>query len=384
MIPSKVHSYIPAKNVRNFKGFDVSKYQDRRDAIEAMDADLSKIGISLGGIKARERVGKMADALMPSMDAIQPTVTTASVPIPIQFLQQWLPGFTLVITAKRQIDDFIGIMTVGQWRDEEIVQSLLELTGKAVPYGDYTNVPFSSWNLNYERITNVRFEEGIRVGVLESERAGAVNIDSANEKRQAASLSLEIARNNVGFSGYNNGANRTYGFLNAPGLPSYVTVATGASSSTLWASKTFLEIQKDILSAIASLRIQSQEQISPDNVDMVLAIATNARDYLAKTSDFGISVMDWLKSTYPRIRVTSAPQLNSANGGANVFYLYAERMDSSDMSTDGGAIFIQCVPQKFRVVGVQQLAKAYEEDYSNATAGVMCKRPFGVVRRSGI
>src|ERR1043165_6858277 len=143
MIPSKVHSYIPAKNVRNFKGFDVSKYQDRRDAIEAMDADLSKIGISLGGIKARERVGKMADALMPSMDAIQPTVTTASVPIPIQFLQQWLPGFTLVITAKAQIDDFIGIMTVGQWRDEEIVQSLLELTGKAVPYGDYTNVPFS-------------------------------------------------------------------------------------------------------------------------------------------------------------------------------------------------------------------------------------------------
>jgi len=33
---------------------------------------------------------------------------------------------------------------------------------------------------------------------------------------------------------------------------------------------------------------------------------------------------------------------------------------------------------------VQQLAKAYEEDYSNATAGVMCKRPYAVTRWSGI
>lgn len=380
MIPSKVHSYIPARNVRPFANFDVEQYADRRNPIEAMDADLSKIGISLGGAKANKHVSEMISA----MDAVQPTITTASIPIPIQFLQTWLPGQTLVVTAKRLIDDLIGIMTVGQWRDEEIVQTLLELTGKAVPYGDYTNVPFSSWNLNYERISVVRFEEGIRVGVLESERAGAVNIDSANEKRQAASLSLEIARNNVGFSGYNNGANRTYGFLNAPGLPNYVTVATKVAGGTTWANGTFLEIQKDILGAIQALRTQSQEQINPETVDLVLAVATNSVDYLAKTSDYGISVREWLKEAYPRIRVTSAPQLNAANGGANVFYLYAEKMDASDMSTDGGAIFIQCVPMKFRVVGVQQLSKAYEEDYSNATAGVMCKRPFGVVRRSGI
>lgn len=381
MIPSKVHSYIPARNVRPFANFDVRKYEKHRNPIEAMDADLSKIGISLGGARASRHVSEMIAA----MDAVQPTITTASIPIPIQFLQTWLPGQTLVVTAKRLIDDFIGIMTVGQWRDEEIVQSLLELTGKALPYGDYTNVPFSSWNLNYERISVVRFEEGIRVGVLESERAGAVNIDSANEKRQAASLSLEIARNNVGFSGYNGGANRTYGILNAPGLPSYVTVPNGASGSPLWANKTFLEQQKDVLGMIAALRIQSQEQINPDSTDIVLALATNVRDQLAKSTDFpGQSVMNWLKEVYPRIRVTSAPQFNNANGGANVAYMYAEKMDASDMSTDGGAIFIQCVPMKFRVVGVQQLAKAYEEDYSNATAGVMCKRPFAVVRRSGM
>ena len=78
----------------------------------------------------------------------------------------------------------------------------------------------------------------------------------------------------------------------------------------------------------------------------------------------------------------SAPQLNAAYSSDNVFYLYADKID--DMSTDGGRVFIQPVPTKFQVLGVQQLAKAYEEDYSNATAGVMCKRPYAVVRYYGI
>jgi hypothetical protein len=65
-----------------------------------------------------------------------------------------------------------------------------------------------------------------------------------------------------------------------------------------------------------------------------------------------------------------------------VFYLFADRV--MDDSTDDGRTFLQVVPAKFMVLGVSQLTKAYEEDYSNATAGVMCKRPYAVVRRSGI
>ena len=41
-------------------------------------------------------------------------------------------------------------------------------------------------------------------------------------------------------------------------------------------------------------------------------------------------------------------------------------------------------PRKFRVMGVQQFARAYEEDYSNATAGAMAKRPWAITRWYGI
>lgn len=76
------------------------------------------------------------------------------------------------------------------------------------------------------------------------------------------------------------------------------------------------------------------------------------------------------------------PQFNGANGGSNVFYLYADRV--IDNSTDDGKTFDQLVPAKFQVLGVQQKLKGYEESYSNATAGVLCKRPYAVYRGSGI
>lgn len=362
---SKIVSQVSARNVRPLSGFNAEEYQG-----------LSKIGIGLDTGSVRKMMASLA------MDAIQPTQTTASVATPIQFLQEWLPGFVFTITAARKIDELVGIMTVGSWEDEQVVQGVLERTGTSVPYGDYTNVPLSSWNTNFNTRTVVRFEEGMRVGVLESARSARMRVDDAGMKRESAALALEIIRNTVGFYGYNNGANNTYGFLNDPGLPAYVVVSNGVSGQPAWSTKTFLEICKDIRGAIVALRTNSQDTIDPEKVDLTLAVATGSVDWLSTTSDFGISVRDWLKQAYPRVRVVSAPQLNDANAGDNVFYLYAEKVD--DMSTDGGLVFIQPVPAKFQVLGVQQLAKAYEEDYSNATSGVMCKRPYAVVRYYGI
>ncbi len=244
------------------------------------------------------------------------------------------------------------------------------------------NVPEASWNTNFNYRTVVRFEQGMQVDRLEEARSARMRIDSSKEKRESCALALEIQRNAVGFFGYNSGANQTYGFLNDPSLPAYVTVANGAAGTPQWSTKTYAEIQRDILTAISALRNQSGDVIDPFRVKLTLAVATAAVDRLSTTTDFGYSVMQWLKETYPMVRVVSAPELNAANGGANVFYLYADSIQ--DRSTDNGKTFMQVVPAKFYVLGVQQLAKGYIEDYSNATAGIMLKRPWAVVRYSGI
>lgn len=359
-------SFIGPRDVRAIQmtADDVSDY-----------AALGDLGINFGSKNIRAMANFAMDA---QADVTQPSITT-----PVQFLQNWLPGFVKVITAARKIDELTGISTTGSWEDQEIVQGLLEPIGNAIPYGDYTNVPLASWNTNFVRRTVVRFEKGIKVGVLEEARAARIRISSSAEKRASAALALEIQRNLVGFYGYNSGNNLTYGFLNDPGLPAYVTVAaTGTGSSTLWSNKTFLQIVADIRVAAAQLQNQSQDTINPEDAELTLALPTVSYQYLSVTSDFGISVRDWLNKTYPKLRVVSAPQLNAANGSANVFYLYAEMVD--DGASDDSRTWVQVVPAKFQALGVEKQAKAYEEDYSNATAGVLLKRPYAVVRYSGI
>jgi hypothetical protein len=317
-----------------------------------------------------------------AQDAIQPDVTTNAMPTLVQFVQTWMSGFVRIATQPRKIDELVGMSIIGNWFDEQIVQGVLEWTGKPQPYGDLTNVPLASWNANYYARTIVRFEEGFRVGPLEQARSGVMNLNTAAEKRNSAAFNLDVMRNLIGFYGYNSGNNNTYGFLNDPGLPAYVTAANGASTSPLWSTKTYLEIVKDIRQMLAGLRTNSKGVVDPDTMNITIALANAVVDYLGVVPEFGNSVKDWLTKTYPRVRIVSAPELDGANGGANVAYAYADEVP--DSGTDDQRTFIQMVQSKFQVVGIAKEAKGYVEDYLNAMAGVMLKRPYAVYRLSGI
>lgn len=351
-------------------------------------ARLAGIGIHLSDRFIRDSIAGLDAYAMDGDDVgLSPSpisgLTTASISTPVQFLQNWLPGFVKIMTAARKIDELIGIRTLGSWEDEEIVQGVLEPLGTAEPYGDYTNLNFASWNLNFVTRTVVRFQQGMMVGNLEELRAARVRVSTAAEKRSGAADFLEIARNRVGFYGYNDGSGQTYGFLNDPNLPAYVTVANGASASPLWSTKTFIEITADIRTWVAALQTQSLDRIDPEKTPLTLVVATAVKQYLSVTPIYGHgSVREWIKETYPTMRIMSAPELTGANGGANVAYLFAETVD--DGSSDDRNTFIQAVPSKFNALGVEKRVKGYVEGYTNATAGVMTKRPWAVYRASGI
>lgn len=300
---------------------------------------------------------------------------------PLQNLQNWLPGVVRKVTVVRNADALMGVQTAASWEDEEVIQTAAELTGKAELYGDVTNIPLAGYNATYERRSIIRFEQGVMMGTLEEARAAKANISMAVEKRAAAAEALDIIRNRVAFFGYNQPDTRVLGFLNDPGLPAYTNVAAGAGGLT-WAVKTFLEITRDIREMVTALVTQSGGRIRPQDTDMTLAMPLGFEEYMGVTSDFGVSVADWLSKTYPRVRVETAPELAGANGGANVAYLYAERV--ADSGTDGGEVIAQIVPARFQALGTEKRAKGVVEDYTNALAGVMVKRPYGVVRRSGI
>lgn len=354
--------------------------------VEAAFHELPKFGVhfprtfisqAIAGLALDSFDGAGMDALSP----LAAPLTTASITTPIQFLQAWLPGFVRVMTAARKADELIGISTVGAFEDEEVIQGIVEPLGYPQPYTDAGNVPLANWNTNFERRTVVRFEQGARVGLLEEMRAARMRVSSAAEKRNSAALQLEIVRNDIAFFGYNGGNNRTYGYLNDPSLPAYISPTTGVGGDE-WADKDFLEIVADIRLMAATLQNQSGDLINPEDVPTTLGLATAVYQYLSVVSDFGISVRRWLSETYPKMRIVSAPELNLASGGENVAYLHADAVE--DGGTDDNRVFVQMVPSKFMALGVEKLSKAYVEDYANATAGVLVKRPFAIVRMVGV
>lgn len=366
---SQIHSHIFGRNIKPLK----------MTAEDCADFEqLAKLGICLDAKSLEQQ------AVNFGLDALEVSVTTPSLSVPIQFAQTFLPGFVPVITAARKIDELIGVTTIGKWEDEEIIQGEIENLGEAELYGDNTNIPLSSWNANWQRRTVLRWEKGFQAGLLEDARNALARINSAAEKRTAAMRALDITRNRVGFFGYNGGNNRTYGLLNDPNLPAYISAAaTGVGGSTEWVNKSFKNIVADLTAMFARLRNVSKDVIDVESTATTLVLSTEVHEYINVPTDFGnVTVLQWLRNTYPKVRVMTAPEFNGADGGANVAYLFADSVD--DGGSDGGATFIQMIPARFRPLGTERRVKGYVEAFSNASAGVMCKRPYAVQRLTGI
>lgn len=379
---SKVHKVLSPAGARKLSSVLRGIAMDSMNDVQA----LNKIGVHVSQYVAdsyAQAYGMDAAIAIPGL-TVNPGQSASAY---IQFLQAWLPGQVQVVTAARKADELMGVTTAGAWEDEEIIQEILELVGVAQPYTDLGNIPLSSWNLTYEKRGIVRFEEGFMVGELEGLRSGRIGVNSSDAKRKAAALALEISRNRVAFFGFGNSTSYpVYGFLNDPNLPAYIGVAAGAGGTT-WDKKTRNEIVKDLLTALVALRAQSKEVIDPTTTPIILAVASDKVDYLATPAEGtgaanAETASDWLKTNYPNVTVKSAWELNDANGGADVFYMYAETV--GDSGTDGGGVIEQIVPTRFRPLGVDTSVKTVTEDFTNATAGALVKRPFAVYRASGI
>lgn len=321
-----------------------------------------------------------------AMDAgiVQP-VTTPSNGTPVQFLQSFLPGVVNVLTKVRKADMLVPVATAGQWHDEEVVLKTMEHMASPQLYSDHGGVPLASFNETYERRQIVRFELGAQMTQLADARAAATGTNPQAEKRGAVANAFEILRNSVAFYGFNIGNGKTYGWLNDPNLSAFVTVATGGGGDTTWASKTAAEKVADLVTGLNALNIQAggNIDITKDAISLQLPLSVQGELYKSDSSfNNGMTTKEWLDKNFPNVSIEVVPEFDGADAGENVFYLKAENI--VDSGTDGGETAIQVVPSKMMALGTENKAKGTLEAYTNALAGTWVKRPFGVVRYSGV
>lgn len=353
------------------------KFSIPADKVKAYAMDEATTETTLDALGVHYTAHAMDEFRAYAQDAAPALQTSPSNMTPVQFLQYWIPEMIKIVTASRDADEILGRDFAGSWEDEEIVQPVIEYTGKPRVYGDKTTFNLASFNINYETRTIVRFEQDVEVGKLEEARAAKQRVDAQGTKRDAAATALAINANDIAFNGYNAGNNKTYGLLNDPSLPAYTAFAQGAASSTTWASKTFNEIVADIKAMMSALRVRSGNNFKPERDACTLALSVAVVDQLQTVNQLGgTSVLEWLHKTFPGCRVTSAVQLDGANSSANVAYLFADEID-------GKKVIAQYMQDALRLIGVEQGAKNFKEVYSNATAGTMLRIPVGLVRFSG-
>lgn len=359
-------SYIGPRAVG---ALNVTAEQIRQHGIAGLGLD--SIGVGITSASLSRVVSAMDEAIT------APTQATL-----LQFAQAWLPGTIRMLTTARKADVLLGVRTVGSWEMESVVQKSMESVGMAQPYGDHSNISFSSYNPSYETRDIVRFESGLQVGHLEEARASLMKTNAAGEKRDSALLSLEIRRNRLALVGYNGGTNRTYGMLNDPNQLPYVTVPAGSGGSTKWMDKDWMEIIRDLRAGYQGLRSRSGDNIDVKKDPITLAIGTDTGEFLSITNEYGLSVQDWIDKNYPKTRIETLPEFDGANGGANVAYMYAEKVEST--GDDDGAVWQQLVASKAQPLGVEKRLKTYIEGYTNALAGSMLTRAYACYRMTGI
>jgi len=295
---------------------------------------------------------------------------------PQQFLQVWLPGLVRQLTTVRAIDKIAGITEAGNWYDDTVIQQVASPVAKAELYGDSTNIPFANYSHTYETRGIVRYEQGFEVTQLAEAREAAGGINMAAEKRGSATMALEIARNRLGFYGFFNGTTRAFGLLNDPGLPAY-----GAAAAKVYGLMTFEELTTELATQLGNIMVNSGGNVD-QNSAYTIVLPLGYSTIMTKPNTYGQTPMAWLMENYPNARIEYAPEFIAANGGANVAYYFAERVE--DGSTDGGEAITQIVPAKFFNIGSERRTKGYIEDFGSATAGVMVKRPYLFIRRTGV
>lgn len=366
---SKVHMSMGATQVRAFTFDEFPK---------ATVGDLAKLGITMNendlGVRA-------------AMDAAPNMVTTPSVATPLQFLQWWMPGMIEVVTRARRADAMVGRSIVGSWEDEEVVVTVKEGVGQPQPYGDLTDVPLMSYNVNFVKRTNVRFEAGIKTGPLEDARAARMKINPYNEKRASLGAGVAIGLNEIAFKGYdsynsetNPSGGNTYGILNAPELTAAGTLAaTGTGGARTFASKDYAAICADFTTVMSALRVQTGDNWNPETDAWTCAIASSAYQYLDTQNSLGTqSVREFIQKQYRGVRFISVPELDNM-GGSNVhgMYVIVDRLN-------GKKCCDQLVTAVLRLLGVEPKIKGTLEGYTYSTAGFVAYQPLGVLRYTGV
>lgn len=267
--------------------------------------------------------------VMLAADAQPTLVTQPNAAIPAFYTNYVDPDVVRIVQTPNKGAQILGEQKRGTWVDQTAFFPVVENTGEVSSYGDFNTNGMSNVNEMWEQRQSYLFQTIIEYGDLEVERAGAARLNLVSEKQTSAAKTLNKFSDYVyhfGVSGLQN-----YGLLNDPALPAALTPTTKAYGGVKWVNNGAVvaasnEVYADVQMLANELFSVSGGLIDADTrFKLVLPNTVNAA--LTASNQFGITVRDYIKQSFPNVEYVVAPRYATASG--NVVQLIAMEFDNN-------------------------------------------------------
>ncbi len=257
-----------------------------------------------------------------------------------------------------------------------------QMTGRGVSqiYGGYSVSGSTNVNVNWMERDVVYLQRSMSYEDLAVAQMGLAKVNLVGGLRNFNSELIAIDINNIGFNGYE--GYRTFGILNDPSLNPTIVSPNGVSGSSLWATKSYLEICADIQATITEVtgRAGGQAQYTDKFYFVIPPVCGPA--LMAQNALGTQTVEGYIRSVLPKVEIIIAQNVQGTgtpfgSEAPNYLLLVWEKMG-------GQPVALNAFVTPYYSHGVYRLEDYYGEKVSFAVAGCYVTRAMGIQLMSGI
>lgn len=330
------------------------------------------IGDVGSGRKYRDIIGLDATGQLVAMDAAFPLITQANSGIPTMLSTYLDPKLIEVLIAPMKAAEAAGgEKKTGDWTTRTTMFPVIESTGEATSYGDYSESGSSGANFQFPQRQSYHYQVFTQWGERELADAGLAKIDYAARLNIASALTLNKYQNKTylfGVSGLQN-----YGMLNDPALPADLTPITKTAGGTQWIlangniNATNLEVLQDVQKLFFALQVAAGGNL---DVDAPLTLIMSPQTSMAMTISNGtvttVNAWDLITKAFPNLKLRTVPEYATA-GGQKVQMVVEE--------FEGQRTWDCSFTEKMRAHPIIIAASSFKQKKSAGTWGTVIYRP---------
>lgn len=311
-----------------------------------------------------------------ALDAQPGLVTTPNAGVPLLFTSIVDPQIVRVIFQPLKAAEILGgEQQKGSWIDQVAYFPMVEPWGQVATYNDYSMNGNVGMNAQWIPRQPYGYQTFKRYGEQQLARWGAAGINYSSELDMARVLKFNQFQNGTYFNGVTGLIN--YGLLNDPSLIAAIAPYTKGVGGTSWATVgvTADEIYNDIaLKLYTQLVTQMGGNIDAET-PMILAMSTLREPFLARKTQYGLTVRQYLSQQFPNLRIVTAPQYSTGSG---------ELVQLIIQNWEGVQTAIPAYTEKMRAHNLVVEPSAWSQKMSGGTWGTIIRRPIAIAQMIGV